>query len=189
MSDIEFDLHDHFLIAMPGLHDYHFDHALVYICAHNEDGTMGIVVNRPIIDVTLGEVLLQMDIEAEDGNICNLPVYLGGPVQPERGFILHQPNREWQSTLVTSERLAVTSSQDILQAMAIGEGPKESIVILGYSGWGAGQLEAEIANNLWLTAPADPEILFHTPYHERWRRAVHSLGIDVNNLSDDVGHA
>jgi putative transcriptional regulator len=116
-------------------------------------------------------------------------VYFGGPVQPERGFIVHRPNKVWQSTLITSDDVGVTSSQDILHSMAKGEGPKDSIVILGYAGWGAGQLEQEIANNMWLTVLAEPQVLFDMPYHQRWNAAARLLGVDLINLTDQVGHA
>ena len=182
-------LQNHFLIAMPALVDFNFAQALVYVCAHNEEGSMGVIVNHPIVDISLGEVLGQMEIPVDDDEINQLPVYLGGPVQPERGFIIHRPNGDWQSTLVTSDELAVTSSQDILQAMANGHGPDDSIVVLGYSGWGAGQLEKEIADNFWLTVRAEPKILFNTPVDRRWQSAMTILGIDSASLSSETGHA
>lgn len=182
-------LTDHFLVAMPSLMDLNFSQALVYICAHNEEGTMGVVVNRPMLDINLSNVLQQMEVPLEDEKIGATPVYLGGPIQPDRGFIVHCPNTPWQSTLTTSEQLAVTSSQDILQAIAKGGGPDEVVIILGYSGWGPGQLEEEIAKNFWLTVPADPKILFKTPYSRRWQAAAESLGIDISSISGDVGHA
>lgn len=188
-------LTDHFLIAMPGLTDFNFNQAVIYVCAHNEEGSMGLVVNHPIVNIKLGEVLEQMSIPVTNSAINEWLVYLGGPVQPERGFIIHQPNTSWQSTLVTSDALGVTSSQDILQAIAQGESetqepaPTKALVLLGYAGWGAGQLEKEIADNLWLTAPADARILFETPYDVRWRAAVATLGIDASTLSGDAGHA
>lgn len=174
---------------MPALSDVHFSQALIYVCAHNAEGTMGIMVNRPILDINLAEVLTQLDILTTTQTPANMPVLLGGPVQPERGFIIHRSHDSWQSTLTINEDISVTSSQDILQAMADGQGPKDAVVILGYAGWGAGQIEAEIANNFWLTAPADPHIIFNVPFEQRWRAAVKSLGIDVANIADDVGHA
>lgn len=189
MKDEFNDLQDQFLIAMPLLNDFNFARAVVYICAHNADGAMGIVVNRPIVDINLGEVMFQMDIPIKHDAIRELPVFLGGPVQPERGFIIHRPNIPWQSTLITSPQLAVTSSQDILQALANGKGPDEFIVILGYAGWGAGQLEEEVANNYWLTTPCDPDILFQIPSEERWSAAAALLGFDITNISSETGHA
>lgn len=182
-------LQDHYLVAMPALADFNFNRAVVYICAHNEEGAMGIVINRPLIDIKLGEVLSQLSIESDKSELVNLPVYLGGPVQPERGFIIHRPNQTWQSTLVTSDTLGVTSSQDILFAMVQGNGPEEFLVTLGYSGWGAGQLEQEVSDNLWLTVPADPSILFDTPVEKRWEKAAATLGVDISQLSSDSGHA
>lgn len=189
MKDEFNSLQNHFLIAMPLLNDFNFARAVVYICAHNPEGAMGIVVNRPILEVSLGEVMTQMEIKVKNNAIKDIPVFLGGPVQPERGFIIHRPNVPWQSTLITSPELAVTSSQDILYALANGKGPKEFIVILGYAGWGAGQLEEEVANNYWLTTPSDPDILFKTPSESRWSAAAALLGFDISNISSDTGHA
>ncbi len=182
-------LQNHFLIAMPGLKDFNFSKAVIYVCAHNDEGAMGIVINHPIVEIHLREVLEQMNITVENPKIDHWPVLLGGPIQPERGFIVHPLQSEWQSTLVTSDHIGVTSSQDILRAMAQGQGPAEANVILGYSGWGAGQLEKEVQDNLWLTSPVDEQILFKTPFEDRWQKAVASLGIDVNSLSGDIGHA
>ncbi len=189
MKHENFELINNFLIAMPGLGDFNFNQAVVYVCAHNEEGTMGVVVNQPFLEVSLGEVLEQMNIDVTDSQVNNFPVYLGGPVQPERGFIIHTPNNAWQSTLITSSQLGVTSSKDILQSIAVGDGPDDAIVILGYAGWGAGQLEEEIAKNYWLVAQATPEILFNTPINRRWEKAGALLGIDMLNISSDVGHA
>ncbi|MFN7096195.1 MAG: YqgE/AlgH family protein [Gammaproteobacteria bacterium] len=189
MKDEFNSLQNHFLIAMPLLNDFNFAHAVVYVCAHSADGAMGIVVNRPIIDVNLGEVMTQMEIDVKNDLIKNLPVFLGGPIQPERGFIIHRPNEPWQSTLITSPELAVTSSQDILHALANGKGPTDFIVILGYAGWGSGQLEEEVANNYWLTTPCDADILFKTPSDKRWGAAAALLGFDISNISSETGHA
>lgn len=189
MNDKFNSLQNHFLIAMPLLNDFNFARAVVYICAHNADGAMGIVVNRPLPDIYLREIMAQMNLEVKTDKIGNLPVFLGGPVEPERGFIIHRCDHLWQSTLVTGAELAVTSSQDILQALADGQGPDEFIVILGYAGWGAGQLEEEVANNYWLTTIANPTVLFNTPSEERWSAAAALLGFDISNISSDVGHA
>lgn len=189
MNDENFEFTDSFLIAMPGLGDFQFNQAVVYVCAHSEEGTMGVVINQPLIDINLGEVLEQMNIDVTDGHVSDFPVYLGGPVQPERGFIIHSPNNAWQSTLVTSSELGVTSSKDILQSIAAGEGPDDAIVILGYAGWGAGQLEEEIAKNYWLVTQASPDILFKTPISRRWEKAAALLGVDMANMSGDAGHA
>ena len=189
MNDATFDLQNHFLIAMPSMTDFNFNQSVVYVCAHSEEGTMGVVINRPVSDLCLNEVLAQMKITSDIPAVNEQIVFLGGPVQPERGFILHRPNKLWQSTLVTSDELGMTSSQDILQAIAEGEGPAEAIVFLGYSGWGAGQVEAEITKNGWLTVEAVPEIMFETPSAARWRAALQLLGIDSDQLCSDSGHA
>jgi len=188
MSAPSLSLQNHFLIAMPALADFNFNQAVVYVCAHNEEGAMGIIVNRPLLNVKLGEVLSQLDIESDKSVIVDRVVYLGGPVQPERGFIIHPVGEMWQTTLEVSDKVAVTSSQDILIALVQGEGPKDFLMALGYAGWAPGQLEIEVANNFWLTVPADPQILFEVPYHDRWRVAASSLGVDVSDLSSDVGH-
>jgi len=186
MSD--FDLTNQFLIAMPSLGDPNFHHTVTYICAHNEEGAMGIVINRPT-QMVVSEVLAQMSIDAEDPAVGEWPVYEGGPVQPDRGFIIHQRDRDWSSTIAVSDELAVSTSRDILEAMAQGEGPAQLLVALGYAGWGPGQLEQEIQDNAWLSCLANPEILFETPADTRWRAATALLGIDVSRLSTDVGHA
>lgn len=182
-------LQNHFLIAMPSCTDANFTQAVIYVCAHNEEGCMGLVINHRLVDIKLGEVLEQMNIEIKHPLVREQSVYIGGPVQTERGFIVHRGTQKWQSTLVTSDDIAITSSQDILQAMAKGEGPSETLVILGYSGWNPGQIEQEIIENLWLTVPADAKILFDTPSEKRWAASAAMLGVDLNSLSDEIGHA
>jgi putative transcriptional regulator len=181
-------LTNQFLIAMPGLEDPNFFHSVTYICEHNTEGALGLVVNRPL-DMQLGEILQHIHLEDAQLQARQLPVHLGGPVQQDRGFILHEPLGNWEATLKVTDRIGVTSSVDILQAIARDEGPERVLIALGYAGWGAGQLEQEMAENAWLTGPADPEILFRTPDEERWRAAARSLGIDLNLLSGDAGHA
>lgn len=189
MENNDLDLKNHFLVAMPSITDLNFSQSVIYICAHSDEGTMGVVINRPVQDILLSEVLSQMKITSNIPIVNDQAVYLGGPVQPERGFIIHTPNQLWQSTLVTSDQIGVTSSQDVLQAMATGSGPEETLIVLGYSGWGAGQLENEISHNSWLTVTAEPEILFDVPAESRWSAALHLLGIDAEQLSSDTGHA
>lgn len=181
-------LTNHFLIAMPMLADPNFFHTVTYICEHNEHGAMGIVINRPL-DISLGEVLEHMEIEVANQEIAHQTVYLGGPVQRDRGFVLHEPVQQWDSMLKVTDQIGVTSSRDILVALNQGTGPAHSLVALGYAGWGSGQLEAEMANNAWLSGPADSEIIFNTPYEARWEQAAAQLGVDLSRLSDDVGHA
>ncbi len=181
------DLTHHFLIAMPGLADPNFVHSVTYICEHSEHGAMGIVINRPL-DLSLGEVLQQLGLESRP-ELTAQPVFLGGPVETSRGFVLHSPVGQWGASIAVSEDIAVTTSRDILQALAAGRGPARSLVALGYAGWAAGQLEHEMAANAWLSGPADSRILFDLPPAERWRAAAQSLGVDLSLISSDVGHA
>ena len=182
------ELTHHFLLSMPTLQDPNFQRTLTFICEHSEHGAMGLVVNRPMT-LTVGEVLQHLGIEAVVPEIARQPVHYGGPVESERGFILHDPGREWEGTMSLSDAVALTTSRDILEAMARGEGPEHALVTLGYSGWGAGQLEDEIAQNAWLTCPASTEILFHLPAEERLAAAAAKLGIDLDLMSSDAGHA
>lgn len=182
------ELHNQFLLAMPTLQDPNFHRTLTYICEHSEHGAMGLVVNRPMA-LTVGEVLQHLDIEPQATDVAQQPVHYGGPVESERGFIIHTPVGHWDGTLVLSEALAVTTSRDILEAMARGEGPEKALVTLGYSGWGAGQLEEEVARNSWLTCPASADILFDIPAEERLATAAARMGIDLDLLSSDTGHA
>ncbi len=179
---------DHFLIAMPGMVDPNFAGTLTYICDHGTEGALGIVVNRPI-DLTMDKLLEQIGIPVEDDRLVGRPVYFGGPVQVERGFVLHQPVGEWNSTLKVGDRVGLTTSKDILEATAQCQGPEQMLVSLGYAGWGPGQLESEIKQNAWLTVPADPDVIFHLAPEERFVAAVQLLGIDVSMLSDEAGHA
>ncbi len=181
-------LANHLLIAMPALADPNFHRAVALVCQHDEQGAMGLVINR-VADYTLGELLAQMDIVSRDLALAETGVIAGGPVQPERGFVLHDDPRSWNSTLRLAPGLAITTSRDILDAMARGDGPAHALVALGYAGWGAGQLEAELAQNSWLTVPADDAILFRTPLADRWQAATRGLGIDPGHLSDYAGHA
>ncbi|WJW75785.1 YqgE/AlgH family protein [Thiohalobacter sp. IOR34] len=179
---------NHLLIAMPGLTDPNFFHTVTYLCEHDEDGAMGLVINRPL-EMRLGDVFAHTQIEPGDPFVADRPVFQGGPVQPERGFVLHQPLGDWQATLRVTDEIGVTASQDILAAMAAGQGPQRALVALGYAGWGPGQLEQEMADNAWLNGPADPRILFDTPVERRWEAAAALLGVDLKLLSNDTGHA
>ena len=177
-----------FLIAMPGLEDPNFFRTVTYVCAHGPEGAMGIVINRPS-SIALGEVLSQMELVAGDSRINEIPVFQGGPVHPERGFIIYRPLGHWDSTIKISDTCGVATSRDILEAMCRGRGPDKTLIALGYAGWGAGQLEREMAENAWLSGPADEEILFNLPPDERWHRAVALLGVDLGRLSSETGHA
>lgn len=181
-------LGNHFLIAMPTLQDPNFSRTVTYICEHNADGAMGIVINRPI-GFQLDEVLDHMGIDCGSPSIKGTPVYSGGPVQPERGFVLHTPVGSWDSSLAIGAEIAVTTSRDILQSIATDGGPSEYLIALGYAGWGEGQLEREMADNAWLAGPMTPELMFHTPDEQRWKAAAALLGVDINLMSAQVGHA
>ena len=182
------NLTNHFIIAMPSLLDDNFNQTFTYICEHNENGSFGLVINRKT-DITFDEVIHQMEIKTGDSIAHNKSIYHGGPVQQERGFILHQPLGEWSSSLKINDHLSLTTSRDILEAIAIDEGPEQSIITLGYAGWSPGQLEQEIAANTWLSCPADEQIIFNIPTEKRWQAAANLLGIDLQLLSSDAGHA
>ncbi|MFC4257997.1 YqgE/AlgH family protein [Marinobacter lacisalsi] len=179
------NLKGQFLVASPWLGDPNFHGGIVYICDHDADGTFGLLINQPL-DVSLGEILEQLDM---DGEHLAQPVFGGGPVQQERGFVLHPLARDWQSTVAVSDGLHITTSRDILQAIGNDAGPERYLVALGYSGWGAGQLEEELAGNAWLTCPASDAILFDTPWQDRYRTVLAQMGIDPGQLDQSVGHA
>ncbi len=176
------------LIAMPGLSDPTFARGVAFLCQHSEDGAMGLMINR-LSEYRLGDVLAQMNLHAAQSAVADAPVLIGGPVQPERGFVLHTPGGAWESSFPISEHISVTTSRDILVAMAAGNGPRHAIVTLGYSGWSPGQLEQELADNQWLTAPANQTLLFETPLDERWQAAAHLLGVNLLQLASHAGHA
>lgn len=176
------------LIAMPTLQDPNFARTVTYICEHGDHGAMGIVLNRPT-DLCLADVLQHMQIEGGMGAAGEQIVYLGGPVEEERGFVLHTHTEPWDSTLAVDEEISITTSRDILEAMARGTGPRRTLVALGYAGWGAGQLERELQQNAWLSGPADQSILFDLPADQRWEAAARLLGVDLHLLSTDAGHA
>ena len=182
------DLTNQFLIAMPSMGDPNFTRTVTYVCAHNAEGALGIVINRPM-EVELDEVFSQMDIQCNLPDANHMTIYDGGPVHQDRGFILHSPANDWESTMHVTNDIAVSTSRDILEAIGNGSGPEECLVALGYAGWGAGQLEAEMSQNAWLSGPAQSEIIFRIPAKERWMRAAAALGVDLTSMSDDVGHA
>lgn len=181
-------LRNHFLIAMPSLNDPNFSEAVTYICQHSEDGAIGIVVNRPGT-ITFGEICSQLDIGMTDAGHANSPVLTGGPVEPARGFVLHGDTPGYESTISVSDEIHLTASRDILEAIAAGRGPARAILALGYAGWDAGQLEAEIAANAWLIVEARAEIIFDTPYEQRWTAAANLIGVDIHEISSYSGHA
>nr|WP_218962983.1 YqgE/AlgH family protein [Iodobacter sp. BJB302] len=178
----------HFLIAMPSLVDPIFSRALTFVCEHNERGAMGVIVNRPL-GMTLSSLFEQIDIELHRPDMAALSVHFGGPVQTDRGFVLHTPLGSWQSSLAVSDEMGLSTSRDVLQALGDGEGPDQVFLTLGYAGWDAGQLENEIAQNSWLTVEADPKIIFDLPPEARYAAALGLLGIDIAMLSKEAGHA
>ena len=179
---------NHFLIAVPAMDDPNFARGVTLLCEHNEHGAMGLLVNRPS-DYRLGEVLEQMDLATELPAIADDQVMVGGPVLPDRGFVLHDGGDEWPSTMRVAPGIAVTTSREILVAMARGAGPRRHLVTLGYASWGAGQLEQELAENTWLTVPADQSIVFDLPIEQRWHAAARRLGVDLGQLPSYIGHA
>ena len=181
-------LKNHLLIAMPSMADSNFSRSIAYICEHNEDGAMGIIINRPL-ELSLGEVFEHLNIKHYDEQYDHQTVLEGGPVQTQMGFVLHRTPQHWQSTVIMEEGICLTTSRDILEDIAKNKGPEDAIVALGYAGWGGGQLEEEMQSNAWITVKADPEILFSTHQSKRWEAASKLLGIDLNLMSSDVGHA
>jgi putative transcriptional regulator len=182
------NLTSHFLIAMPGMVDPYFSKTLTFICEHNDKGALGVVVNKPI-DLTLGSLFEQVEIPLEDEALSSQTVYFGGPVHIDRGFVLHQPLGSWQSTLRIDSDIGLTTSKDILQAMARGAGPGRQLVTLGYAGWAGGQLEDEIKRNGWLTVKADPNVIYGMSAEQRLPAAMNMLGLNFANLSEEAGHA
>lgn len=181
-------LQDHFLIAMPAMGDPNFDGTVTYLCKHNDEGALGIVINR-LLDMQVADIFEQLDLEITDTRQAERPALAGGPVQPSTGFVLHQDDRSFESTLDSGAAVKVTVSQDVLQSMAAGDGPWPALVALGYAGWEAGQLEAEIAANVWLSVPADPSLIFETPFEQRWAAAAGLLGVNISQLTSYAGHA
>jgi len=180
-------LKNHLLIAMPSLKDYNFSQSVTLLCEHNEDGAMGIVINHPL-DISTADLLEHMKIPClQNQNIK--PVFAGGPVQIDRGFVIHRAQTLWKSSIQLKDNISVTTSADILHAIGRREVDDESFVALGYAGWGAGQLEQEILDNSWLTVPLDPEIIFSTAVNQRWQKAMQLLGFEPSNLSHFFGHA
>lgn len=179
------------LIAMPQLDDPHFHQSVTWLFEHNEDGAMGVIINRPI-DVSIEELLEQLDIGAMQGDPDKHRVLYGGPVQANRGFVLHRSSDalpRWQHGVQFSNGITLATSRDVLEAIAKGTGPAASIITLGYAGWSAGQLEQEIADNAWLAAPADLDILFDLPFEDRWNAAAKRIGVDLSLISHGTGHA
>lgn len=181
-------LENHLLIAMPALDDPCFNKTVTYICEHNDQGAMGLIINVPV-SISLNDILAQLDDEITYNPTLSQQVLSGGPVATDRGFVLHSPQKQWSSSLSLSDEVMITTSKDILLALGTDEAPKDYLVTLGYAGWEPGQLEKELQENAWLTLAANKEILFNTPIEQRWHKATEQLGIDIAHLSSDVGHA
>jgi len=182
------NLTHHFLIAMPSMADPYFSKTLTYICEHNDQGALGLVVNRPI-DMTLKALFERLSLQMRDRKSADAPIYFGGPVQTDRGFVLHAPMGDWQATLRVRDLIGLTTSKDILEAVGRGEGPERMLVTLGYAGWSPGQLEHELSQNAWLTVEARDGIIFDMPSEERLPAAMELLGVDYARLQDSAGHA
>lgn len=175
-----------FLVAMPSVRGDHFSRSVTYICDHNEKGAMGIVINNPM-NITLGDVFAQLCI-ACDGDAYGEAVLSGGPVNVQRGFVLHRDAGNWDSTLTVSKDIHLTASKDIITSLAVNQGPADAQFALGYAGWGAGQLEQELKSNIWLTLPAESGIIFDIPIEQRRLAVERALGIDLNLVSSQIGH-
>jgi len=181
-------LRDHFLLAMPGLSEGIFSHSITYICEHGESGAMGIVINQPL-DLSVEEIFEHLQI-IPTRDFSDIPVMAGGPVQIDHGFVLHRDkSTSWEASLKVTDEITLTTSRDILRAIARDKGPAEHLIALGYAGWSAGQLEHELAENSWLTLPASSDIIFSTPADQRQAAAAAMLGIDMNLISGEAGHA
>lgn len=176
------------LVAMPGIGDPRFDRSVILLCSHSAKGAMGLIVNKPMKDMTLVTLLEQLDIQPDD-LIADLPVFLGGPVETSRGFVLHTDEFAQESTVTVAQGIALTATIDMLKALAGGEGPRQAIIALGYAGWAPGQLDQELTRNGWLTADASDDLVFETGPDEMWPAAIASLGFDVGRLSGETGRA
>jgi putative transcriptional regulator len=188
MPDATVNLTNHFLIAMPNMADPRFAKTVTFICEHNDQGALGLVLNKPI-EMRLSTLFEQIKIPLGDSGLRDAPVHFGGPVQIDRGFVLHRPLGAWQSTLAVDQDVGLTTSKDILEAVGRGDGPRDVLVTLGYAGWSPGQLEQEIVQNAWLTVRADPHVIFEEEPENRLPAAMRLLGIDFSRLSEGVGHA
>ena len=178
----------HFLIAMPSQAQPPFSRSVAFMCQHDEEGAIGLLVNQ-LSEYCLGDILAQMNLPCEDPLLADAPVLLGGPIQPERGFVLHRDHGHWEASYRINASWSVTTSRDILVALAAGEGPQQAVMALGYAGWSAGQLEEELMANAWLNVEASPDVVFDTPLEDRWSAAAGLIGVDPRRLSGDVGHA
>lgn len=176
------------LVAMPNMLDPRFEKSIIFICSHTPDGAMGLVLNRLFGEVNFQGLLDQFDLKLSEG-VPEKPVLCGGPVEPIRGFVLHSPDYKEDATTVVSPEYSLTATVDVLKALSIGQGPKKSVLLLGYAGWMSGQLETEIQSNGWLIVPPDDEIIFNDAYENKWEGALNKIGVASSMLSTDIGHA
>lgn len=186
------NLQHHFLIAMPSLQDPFFKRSVVYLCEHNEEGAMGLIINKPMENLTVEGILKKLKISADDRDPAiklDKPVFTGGPLAEDRGFILHSAQRTFTSSIRISDNTVITTSRDVLESIGTAAQPSNVLVALGYCAWEKDQLENELMENAWLTTPANSNILFQTPISERWREAARSIGVDIHNMASDAGHA
>nr|BET44478.1 MAG: YqgE/AlgH family protein [Candidatus Aschnera chinzeii] len=186
------NLQDHYLIAMPTLSDTFFEKSVIYICEHNNKGAMGLMINKPIQQISVHSILKNLNIQSticNEINYVNQPIFFGGPMAEAHGFILHSPQSGFTSTLQLSDDIMITTSKDILETLGTPKQPKNTLIALGYSSWEKGQLEQEMMNNNWLTAKANSDIIFNTPVMDRWREAAALIGINIFNISNQIGHA
>jgi len=188
MSTEMISLKNHLLIAMPNSHDATFDRTVTLVCVNDDKGSFGITINRPI-NITVGDVFEQLDLSTDNGVLNDKRALSGGPVESAQGFVLHDTDRRWESTMRISNDLAVTSSRDILEDIIKGDGPDNFLLTLGCANWAPHQLEEEMMSNAWLTCPVKNSILFELPYQQRWTAAADSLGVDLSRMSSFVGHA
>ena len=186
--NLDGSLTNQLLIAMPGMLDPNFSTTVTLICEHNDEGALGIVINRPL-NLKMSGLFEQLDLTDPDPSEADRPVMMGGPVGTERGFVLHDSAGTYENTLAVSNDIRLTLSRDVIDDMATGDGPPRSLVALGYAGWDAGQLETEMLANSWLSVPATPDIVFDMPFDKRWMSAAQTLGIDISQISPDAGHA
>lgn len=186
---IQMSLANNFLVAMPSLNDRVFSQAVIYICEHHDKGTVGMIINRPT-GHPLSMIFSQLGIEATDEEVKKLPLLFGGPIQSERGFVIHSPPGHWQSSLsLKTDDVTITTSNDIVRSIALGQGPKDSLIVLGYVGWDSHELEREIAKeDIWMICAFDKKIMYEVPYAERWKAAAQTLGVDMDNVTGP-GHA
>lgn len=191
MAPSTLNLANHFLIAMPSMQDPIFGGAVVYVCEHNEKGVLGVVINKPT-DMTMDVLFERIDLKVDDSvqdQVASEPIMFGGPVQDDRGFVLHTPGGRFSSSLSVTDEVAFTTSIDVLEAVASGDGPQRLLVSIGYAGWSPGQLEDEISRNGWLTVGASADVMFDLPIEQRYTAAIKLLGIDPMMLASEAGHA